>query len=192
MKSPMLYCLLAAIGLPGCTRAGQPPIAPVAHLDVPRYMGRWYVIATIPTRPERNSHNAVELYQLTPDGEICTRYVHRQDGFEGPIDTIGSVATVDADPSQARWHVHFAWFFKTQYLVAWLAPDYGQVIVARDKRDYLWYMARTPQVPAADYQAMLTRVAALGYDPAQVVKVPQRWPDTGVAQAIDGAIADCR
>lgn len=190
MKPRLLYCLLIAAGLPACGHTTQPPITPVAHVDVSRYMGRWYVIAAIPTRPERHSYNAVELYRRMPDGTICTHYVYRKGGHAGAVDTIGSTATVDPGPSRARWHVHFAWFFKTQYLVAWLAPDYGQVIVARDKRDYLWYMARTPQVPATDYQAMLTRVAALGYDPGLVVKVPQQWPDPGLEQVIAGI--DCQ
>ena len=72
MKSPMLYCLLAAIGLPGCTRADQAPIVPVAHVDVPRYMGRWYVIATIPTRPHwpRPSHRGFPPPAASPsDGD---------------------------------------------------------------------------------------------------------------------------
>lgn len=38
-----------------------PPITPVAHVDLPRFMGDWYVIATIPTRFEKNAYDAVEV-----------------------------------------------------------------------------------------------------------------------------------
>ncbi|MET0331186.1 MAG: lipocalin family protein, partial [Dyella sp.] len=44
------------------------PIKPVEHVDLARFMGDWYVIATIPTRFEKNAYNAVETYKLQPDG----------------------------------------------------------------------------------------------------------------------------
>lgn len=56
-----------------------------------------------------------------------------------------------------------------------LAPDCSRVIVARDARDYPWLMARTPRISAAAYSDMLARVRAMGYDVAQIRKVPQRW-----------------
>jgi apolipoprotein D and lipocalin family protein len=37
-------------------------------------------------------------------------------------------------------------------------------------------MARTPQIPDADYQRLLQFVAAQGYELARVRRVPQRWP----------------
>jgi apolipoprotein D and lipocalin family protein len=34
-------------------------------------------------------------------------------------------------------------------------------------------MARTPTLPQADYDAMVRQVGAMGYDAAQLVRVPQ-------------------
>ncbi|NIJ83022.1 lipocalin [Xanthomonas arboricola] len=45
--------------------------------------------------------------------------------------------------------------------------------MARSKRDYVWYMARTPQVSEADYQQAVQRIAAMGYDVSQLRRVPQ-------------------
>ena len=56
------------------------------------------------------------------------------------------------------------------------------MIVARDKRDYVWLMARSPHISAADYQAMLARVKAMGYDLSKLEKAPQRWPEAQPAQ----------
>jgi apolipoprotein D and lipocalin family protein len=66
-----------------------------------------------------------------------------------------------------------------QYLVGWLNADYSQVLVVRDARDYLWFMARTPEVSDADYGAMLDRAKAMGYDTVRIEKAPQRWPEVG-------------
>ena len=61
-------------------------------------------------------------------------------------------------------------------ILAWLKDDYSQVIVARDARDYMWVMARTPTIDQADYDALLARVRALGYPMDKVRKVPQQEP----------------
>lgn len=157
--------------------AGRPPIATVQHVDLPRYMGRWYVIASTPTRFERDGYNAVEYYTLQKDGEVCTRFRFRQGGFDKPLQWISSLGSVQPDSGNAVWSIKLFWFLHTQYKVAWLAPDYQQVIVARDKRDHTWLMARTPHIPETDYQAMVERVAKMGYDTGKLVKVPQQWPE---------------
>jgi len=37
-------------------------------------------------------------------------------------------------------------------------------------------MARTPEISAADYAALVERVGKLGYDVAKLQRVPQKWP----------------
>lgn len=180
-------CLAALWLLTGCARAAS-PIAPVTGIDLPRYMGRWYVIASIPTRYERGGHNPVETYALMPDGAICTWFRLRPDSFAAPVKLLHSRASVVPGSGNGEWQVHLFAFLHAQYLVGWLKPDYSQVMVVRDARDYLWYMARTPQVADAEYQAMLGRAATMGYDVARIVKAPQRWPETGAgSQTFAGA-----
>lgn len=174
----MVACACLALALSGNASAGK-PIVPVRNLDLPGFMGRWYVIASIPTRFERDGYNAVETYRLLGDGSICTSLRFRPHGFSAPVKQIESRATVVPGRDNAEWKVHLFWFMQAQYLVGWLAPDESQVLVVRDARDYLWYMARTPDVPEADYQAVLARAEVLGYDIARVRRTPQRWPEKG-------------
>lgn len=89
-----------------------------------------------------------------------------------------STGLVVPGTGNAEWKIRFFGLFKAQYKVGWLAPDYSQVLIVRDARDYLWYMARTPTVPESDYQAMLARAGTLGYDVDRIERVPQRWPET--------------
>jgi apolipoprotein D and lipocalin family protein len=153
-----------------------PPIKPVAHVDLPRFMGNWYVIATIPTRFEKNAYNAVEVYALRPNGDIATSFQYRVGSFDGQRKDIHSTGIVKDDSGNAVWGVQVFWPLKAQYIVAWLKDDYSQVIVARDARDYTWVMARTPTISQADYDALLARVKALGYPMEKIRKVPQQPP----------------
>ena len=153
-----------------------PPITPVAHVDLPRFMGDWYVIATIPTRFEKHAYNAVEVYTLRPDGNVATSFHFRNGSFDGERKEIHSTGFVKPGTGNAVWGVQVFWPLKAQYIVAWLKDDYSQVIVARDARDYMWVMARTPTIAQADYDALLARVRALGYPMDKVRKVPQQEP----------------
>ncbi|OOG64575.1 hypothetical protein B0E46_07775 [Rhodanobacter sp. B04] len=171
-----LAALLAALLL-GAGAHAEPPIQRVKQVDLSRYMGRWYVIASIPSRVERGGHNAVETYRLQADGTVCTWFRLRPGSFDAPVRLIRSTASIIPGSGQAQWSVHLYWLLRLQYLVGWLSPDYSQVMVVRDARDYLWYMARSPQVSDADYLGMLARAKAMGYDPARIEKVPQRWPE---------------
>lgn len=176
MRTSLAIAALAMFSLTACAGTAA-PIPPVRGVDLSRYMGRWYVIASIPTRFERGGHNAVETYVRNPDGTICTWFRQRPGSFDAPAKLLHSTASVLPGSGNGEWRVRFFMFLRTQYLVGWLKPDYSQVLVVRDARDYLWYMARTPEVPAADYQAMLERAKAMGYDTARIEKVPQRWPE---------------
>ncbi|KAG1532133.1 hypothetical protein G6F50_016338 [Rhizopus delemar] len=69
--------------------------------------------------------------------------------------------------------MQFIWPIQAEYIIAWLADDYRQTIVARSKRDYVWFMARTPQVSDSDYQQAVQRIAAMGYDTRKLRRVLQ-------------------
>jgi apolipoprotein D and lipocalin family protein len=57
----------------------------------------------------------------------------------------------------------------------YLTPDYAQTVIGREARDYVWIMARTPQIPEADYQRIVAFLKEQGYDVGKIQKVPQRW-----------------
>ena len=165
--------LMAAAALAGC--AAPAPMPTVERVDLGRFMGDWYVIANIPTFIERGAHNAVESYRLDKDGTIATTFTFRAGSFDGEARRYHPKGFVLDPASNALWGMQFVWPVKADYRIVYLAPDYSQTVIAREKRDYVWIMARTPAIEEADYQRLLGIVASLGYDPARVEKVPQRW-----------------
>ena len=168
-------CLLAiAAALLGAC-ATPTPIRTVDYVDLERFMGDWYVIANIPTFIEEGAHNAVESYRLDDDGTIATTFRFRDGAFDGEVETYHPRGFVRDPESNAVWGMQFIWPFKAEYRVVYLNPDYSQTIIGRSKRDYVWIMARTPEIPAADLDAMLSLLADEGYDVARIQKVPQRW-----------------
>jgi apolipoprotein D and lipocalin family protein len=172
----LLLIVPALAVLTACQSSARAPMQTVEHVDLPRFMGAWYVIASIPTFIERGAHNAVETYTLAPDGSIATRFTFRKDGFDGPQKTWNPRGFVLDHESNARWGMRFIWPVKADYRIIHLSDDYTQTVIGRQKRDYVWIMARTPQIPAADYARLLAIVESHGYDISKVQKVPHSWP----------------
>jgi apolipoprotein D and lipocalin family protein len=164
---------LAALLIAGCQSPA--PMPTVERVDLARFMGDWYVIASIPTFIERDAYNAVESYRLEADGTIATTFTFRAGAFDGEEKRYTPRGFVLEPSSNARWGMQFVWPIKADFRIVYLAPDYSQTVVAREKRDYVWIMARTPQIPEADYQRLVALAVSLGYDAARIRKVPQRW-----------------
>lgn len=178
--SPLLACaLLAFASFAGCAVASAlPPIQPVPQVDLPRFMGRWNLIATIPTAFERGAWNGVETYALKPDGTIAIVFTFNKGAADGPVKRILSTGYVHSNSGGAVWSVTVFGPFKSQYVVAWLKPDYSLMIVARDARDYTWVFSRTPQISTADWDEVQAKIRTIGYDPAKLRKVIHSAPVT--------------
>ena len=171
-------CLLVAgLVLAGCQSTPYPPLALVSSVDIPRFMGDWYVIASIPTAIEKDAHNAVESYRLAADGSIETTFTFRAGGFDGEPKRYTPRGFIKDPATNAVWGMQFVWPVKADYRIAWLAPDYSLTVIGREKRDYVWIMARTPQIPDADYGRILQFLTEQGYDVSRIRRVPQRWDD---------------
>jgi len=173
LKSTLLAT--AALFLAGCQSAPRPPIALAGPVDLPRFMGDWYVIANIPTFLEKGAHNAVESYRLEPDGSIATTFTFRAGAFDGPEKRYTPRGFVREGQGNAVWGMQFLWPIQADFRIVYLTPDYGQTVIGREARDYVWIMARTPAIAEADYQSILAFLAGQGYDVTRIQRVPQRW-----------------
>ena len=147
----------------------------VDYVDLERFMGDWYVIANIPTFLEKGAHNAVETYALNDDGTIATTFTFRKDGFDGKLKQYNPKGFITDTETNALWGMRFIWPIKADYRVVYLDEDYTQTVIGRQKRDFVWIMARTPTLPDEDYEKILSFVESLGYDMSKVQKVPQQW-----------------
>jgi apolipoprotein D and lipocalin family protein len=168
--------LLAFFALAGC--AGGPsrePIKTVEYVDLERFMGDWYVIASIPTFIEKAAHNAVEGYRIDTDGSIATTFTFRKGGFDGDLKTYTPRGFVQDKQSNAVWGMRFVWPIKADYRIVWLDESYSQTIIGRNQRDYVWIMARQPTLPEADYERMVKFLYEQGYETDKIQRVPQRW-----------------
>lgn len=160
----------------GCASRGpERELVLAPRVEVPRFMGDWYVLASIPLWPERDSYNGVESYRLDEEGRIQTTYTFRKGGFDGPQKTYRPVGRVHNQVTGSEWRMQFFWPFRAAFLIHYVDEAYQATIIGEPSLKYVWIMARQPQLAEADLQALIQRTADIGYDISKLRRVPQRW-----------------
>ncbi len=133
------------------------------HVQLSRYMGRWYEIARYPKWFEKNCYGVTADYALRPDGTLSVLNTCHEGSSRGPVRTASGRAW-KTGASNARLRVRFFWPFSSPYWIIELDPDYRWAVVGHPQRKYLWILSRTPKLPQKVEAGILKRLAALGYD----------------------------
>ena len=177
-KRPLIAALTAAVLGTGCAATpATEEIRTERYVDLERFMGDWYVIASVPTFIEKEAHNAVETYALNDDGTIDTTFSFRKGGFDGKEKSYNPKGFVRDTTSNAIWGMRFIWPIKADYRIVYVNDDYTQTIIGRNKRDYVWIMARTPSISNEDFFDRVELIREQGYDTSKLKLVPQQWDE---------------
>jgi apolipoprotein D and lipocalin family protein len=150
------------------------PLEVVSHVDLDRYVGRWYEIASFPQRFQRGCVATRATYSRRDDGRIRVVNECRNQSFQGELRSAEAVAWVaDDDGSNAKLKVQFFWPFRGDYWIIDLDSDYRYAVVGHPSRDYLWILSRTRTMDPSLYEAILGRIEAKGFDLDRLNRTPQ-------------------
>lgn len=164
----------ATLGLIACSSAPTAPLPTVAQVDLARYAGRWYEVASLPNRFQAQCVADTQAqYRASGDDIAVTNRCRRADGV---VESVTGVAKVVADSGNARLRVSFFRPFYGDYWVLALAPDYRWALVGEPGREFGWVLSRTPQLAPADLEEALARAEALGFARAAFKRTPQTQP----------------
>jgi apolipoprotein D and lipocalin family protein len=163
MKIPLLILALFGFGL-AWSGAETKPLEVVPYVDLGRYIGTWYEIATIPQRFQKDCVAVTATYTLRDDGTIAVLNKCRKRTLDGELKEANGKAWVVDKKTNAKLKVRFFWPFKGDYWIIELDADYQYAVVGHPGRKYLWILCRTPQMEEPLYQDLLQRIANKGYD----------------------------
>lgn len=172
---PRILVALAAILLPGISAAAStqaselPPLRTVEQVDLSRYLGRWYEIARLPNRFQKNCLNSRADYSLRDDGDI-TVLNSCEDRQDGSLRQSSGRAWVVDPATNARLKVSFFWPFRGDYWIIELGSRYEYAVVGTPNRRYFWILSREQTMDSSLYEAILQRAGQQGFDIGAVLK----------------------
>lgn len=173
-RHPILF--YALILFAGRATAASPPPT-VDHVDVERYVGRWYEIAQLPNRFQGGcARDTNATYGLRDDGLISV--TNRCVTAGGNSVSISGVARPKDPQDNAKLKVSFFGLFGLRlwlgdYWVMEVGEEYDYALVGHPTRRFGWVLSRDPRPPRARIDAWLERLRAFGYDPDKFVLTQQ-------------------
>ncbi len=167
MKNLLRLVWLPLLSLFGCTTSYQ-PLDVVSHVDLEKYLGKWYEIASFPQSFQKGCNCTTAEYIKTEDNYIRVLNSCRKDSPTGEVKKAEGKAFLTDDKSNAKLRVQFFWPFRGDYWIIDLAEDYSYAVVGHPNREYLWILCRTPKMEKSVYDAILERVKVKGFDIAKL------------------------
>jgi len=140
----------------------------VPYVDLKKYAGKWYEIASIPQRFQKGCNCTTAEYTLTDKGYVIVENRCNKDSVNGKVSYIKGKAFVEKDTGNAKLLVQFFWPFKGKYWIIDLADDYSYAVVGHPNRKYLWILSRTSKMDLKTYQQILARLEEKGFDISKI------------------------
>lgn len=150
------------------------PVRTVEYVDLNRYLGQWYEIASFPQSFQEGCTATTAYYSLKANGKIAVKNQCRLDSPDGPLKTANGTARVVDKESNAKLKVTFFWPFAGDYWILDLDPDYQWAVVGDPSRESLWILARTSTMEESLYKEITSRIASeQGFDISRLRKTIQ-------------------
>lgn len=165
----LFVCLLSVL-LSSCATYRNPPRT-VSHVNLKRYMGTWYEIASFPNVFQRGCQCTTATYALHGKNAVSVlNRCYKGDSLK-LSEAKGRAWSVSSKNNKLK--VQFFWPFSGDYWILYLTPGYNQVIVGSPDRKYLWILSRTRKITKQKYKQLLTIAKSDGFDISYLVKTKQ-------------------
>ena len=143
----------------------------VPHVELEKYLGKWYEIAHLPAKFQEGCNETTATYTLLKDGSIS---VLNQAIKNGKMKQAKGKAKVVDKNSNAKLKVTFFWPFYGDYWIIKLGNNYEYSVVGTPNRKYLWILSRTPQMDDNLYSQIIEYGKSKGFDANKLIKTFQK------------------
>lgn len=149
------------------------PLQTVSHVDLNKYAGKWYEIASFPQRFQKGCHCTTAQYTATDKGYVIVENRCNKGSINGKKAYIKGKAFVNEASGNAKLKVQFFWPFRAKYWIIDLADDYSYAVVSHPNRKYLWILSRISKMDDLIYKEILVRLRQKGFDLSKLQITPQ-------------------
>jgi apolipoprotein D and lipocalin family protein len=170
MKNSILV-LIGVLSMVSGTKAQ--PLQTVPYVDLNRYAGVWYEIASYPQRFQKGCTHTTAEYSLSDKGYLIVENLCKKDSLNGRDSYIKGKAFVEPNSGNSKLKVQFFWPFTGKYWIIDLADDYSYAVVSHPNRKYLWILSRTPRMNEEVYGKILKKLNEMDFDTTKLLLTKQ-------------------
>ena len=127
----------------GCRRSRSVSIPVVSGFDAGRFYGKWHEIARLPNWFERDMEKVTALYLPKQNGRIS---IVNQWIKKGRVRKITGEGYFADGSDRGELRITFQKPFYSKYRIIYIDDAYSTAIVCGDSKDYLWILARRPEL----------------------------------------------
>jgi apolipoprotein D and lipocalin family protein len=146
----------------------------IPFVDLKKYAGKWYEIASIPQYFQKGCNCTTAEYSLSDKGYVIVENRCNKDSINGKQSYIKGKAFIDENSGNAKLKVQFFWPFKGKYWIIDLAEDYSYAVVGHPNRNYLWILSRTAKMNETTYQQIISRIKEKEFDISKIKLTTQK------------------
>ncbi|MFD2246381.1 lipocalin family protein [Pontibacter ruber] len=165
--------LLGTLLVSSCSRS-YAPLETVPEVDLKRYQGKWYEIASLPQRFSKGCHCTSTEYTLNAtEGYVEVYNACYKGGPNGKLSAVKGKAFPVEGSNNSKLKVQFFWPFRGDYWILELDPEYRYVMVGSPDRESLWFLSRTPRIEKAIYDLLVQQARSKGFPVEQLELMDQ-------------------
>jgi apolipoprotein D and lipocalin family protein len=146
----------------------------VPFVDLKKYAGKWYEVASFPQRFQKGCYCTTAEYTLTNKEYLIVENRCNKGSITGKESYIKGKVFVVENTGNSQLQVQFFWPFKGKYWIIDLADDYSYAVVAHPNKKYLWILSRTPIIQDTIYQQIIFRIKEKGFDISKIKRTTQK------------------
>ena len=142
----------------------------VPHVELEKYLGKWYEIAHLPAKFQDGCSETTATYTLSKNGSISVLNECRR---KGKVTRAKGKAKVVDKTTGAKLKVTFFWPFYGDYWIIKLGSDYDYSVVGTPNRKYLWILSRTYQMDNELFSQLIEFAKSKGFDVGNLIRTSQ-------------------
>ena len=163
MKTTVTALLMACLMVGPVSAAGVAAPQPSKPVSPAFFTGKWYEIARLPTKSQKDCEGGVTQFANAANGEFSLLQTCHVGALNGPLKTFDPTGKITPGRNNAKFVLTFFKVLKQEYWVIDRSDTLDWFVMVTPGGTYAWIMSRKPSMAAADKAMIVSELKAAGY-----------------------------
>ena len=169
MKTTAAALLIAALMAGPVSAASAVAPEPSTPVSAAFFTGRWYEIARLPTKSQKDCEGGISQFTGAAAGEFSLIQTCHIGALNGPLKTFDTTGKITPGANNAKFVLTFFKVIKQEYWVIDRSDNLDWAVMVTPGGNYAWLMSRKPVMAEAEKSAAIAHLKAAGYPTEKLI-----------------------